>query len=357
MDRDNVQKLLDEFLNWCDLIKGQSPVTVRGKYHKLINLVRWLGDENKTLSLKTLKEYQSYLTHKRLARPGAEKVRVLSGIRTDFKSNILPFVSWLFEKGHIDSDWKKEIDLPPAHRKDPPILSDKQIDEIIELGTKPGPGDSIFSKSRKEEYRDALTFIARTGVRIGAIFNLKKEGVSVSTRQFKVLTKGHVKYLRFTEDLVPMMEKRCKGVGKVWDLKAVNQQYFNDYLHKGCKKAGLPEEISKQITVHTLRHCRASNMLAQGIQMYTIQKALGHESIKTTIDTYGHLDTFAAKVALDMNPQTQKALTLNQRKENIRALMEMCGLTRLDGTSVKFIDSKKGITVKFEWVKTDKCLI
>ena len=349
MDRDCVQKLLDEFLKWCDIYQGQSPVTLRGKYNKLINLVRWLGDEDKIFTLQTLKEYQDHLTYKRLARHGAEKVRVLSGIRTDFKSNILPFVSWLFEKGHIESDWKKEIDLPPAHKKDPPILGDEKIDEIIDLGTKPGAGDSGWSSARKAEYREALTFIARTGIRIGAIFNLKKEDVSVATRQFKVLTKGHVKHLRFTEDLVPMMEKRCSGVGKVWDLKAKNQQQLNHYLHKGCQMAGLPEEIARQITVHTLRHCRASNMLAQGIQMNTIQKALGHESIQTTIDVYGHLDNFSAKIALDMNPQTQKALTSNQRKENIRAMMEMSGLTRLVGTSVKFVDTKKGIIVKFEW--------
>jgi len=327
MDRDKVQKLLDEFLKWCDIYKGQRPVTIRGKYNKLINLVRWLGDEKKELTLQTLKEYQDYLTHKRLERQGAERVRVLGGIRTDFKSNILPFISWLFDKHHIESDWKKEIDLPPAHKKDPPILADDVIDNIILLPTEPGPYDSKWSSARKLEYREALMFIARTGCRIGAIFNLQQEDVAIATRQFKVLTKGHVKYLRFTEDLVPIMERRCKGTGNVFDLKAANQQQMNEYLHKGCKMVGLPEKIAKQITVHTLRHCRATNMLGQGIQMYTIQKSLGHESIKTTIDTYGHLDTFAAKAALDMNPQVQKALGLNQVRANIRAMMEMSGLT------------------------------
>lgn len=288
---------------------------------------------------------------RRLERPGAEKARVLNGVRSDFKSNILPFISWLYEKGHIDSDWKNTIDLPPVHKKNSPILSDEKIDEIIELGTKVGPGDSKWSRARKNEYGEALIFIARTGVRIGAIFNLRKEDVSVATRQFKVLTKGSIKHLNFTENLVPMMKKRCQGEGKVWDLKVQNQQQLNEYLHKGCKKAGLPEKTSSQFTVHTLRHCRASNMLAQGIQMYVIQKALGHTSIKTTIDTYGHLDTHAAKAALDMNPQTQKSLTINQRRSNIRALMEMAGLTKLAGTSVKFVETQNGISVKFEWEK------
>ena len=218
MYRDTVQKLLDEFLKWCDLIKCQSPVTVRGKYNKITNPVRWLDDENKKLTLENLIKYQDHMIFRRSERPGAERIRVLSGVRSDFKSNIFPFISWLFEKGHIDSDWKNSIDLPPVHKKDPPILSDEKIDEIIKLGTEFGPGDSKWSRARKSEYRDALTFIARTGVRIGAIFNLKKEDVSVSTRQFKVMTKGSIKHLNFTEDLVPMMKERCKGEGKVWDL-------------------------------------------------------------------------------------------------------------------------------------------
>ncbi|KZM68403.1 tyrosine-type recombinase/integrase [Nocardia terpenica] len=49
----------------------------------------------------------------------------------------------------------------------------------------------------------------------------------------------------------------------------------------------------KRPRIHDLRHTCASWMIAAGIPLPVIQAHLGHESIKTTVDTYGHLDRHA----------------------------------------------------------------
>lgn len=41
--------------------------------------------------------------------------------------------------------------------------------------------------------------------------------------------------------------------------------------------------------VHDLRHSHASALIAAGIPLPVIQRRLGHESIQTTVDVYGHL--------------------------------------------------------------------
>lgn len=41
--------------------------------------------------------------------------------------------------------------------------------------------------------------------------------------------------------------------------------------------------------IHDLRHTHASWLLAAGVPIYVVQARLGHESIQTTVDTYGHL--------------------------------------------------------------------
>lgn len=51
------------------------------------------------------------------------------------------------------------------------------------------------------------------------------------------------------------------------------------------KRAGLPDTVR----IHDLRHSHAAWMLAQGMSLYDLQHRLGHESIKTTADTYGGL--------------------------------------------------------------------
>ena len=51
-----------------------------------------------------------------------------------------------------------------------------------------------------------------------------------------------------------------------------------------ARKAGLPF-----IRVHDLRHSHASMLINMGFNIKEISDRLGHESIKTTLDTYGHL--------------------------------------------------------------------
>jgi integrase len=41
--------------------------------------------------------------------------------------------------------------------------------------------------------------------------------------------------------------------------------------------------------IHDLRHSHASWLLAHGTPIHVVQARLGHESIQTTVDTYGHL--------------------------------------------------------------------
>lgn len=48
--------------------------------------------------------------------------------------------------------------------------------------------------------------------------------------------------------------------------------------------------LTKSPRIHDLRHTCASWLLAAGRPIPAVQAQLGHESIQTTVDTYGHLD-------------------------------------------------------------------
>ncbi len=43
------------------------------------------------------------------------------------------------------------------------------------------------------------------------------------------------------------------------------------------------------IRFHDLRHTHASLLLAAGIPIHVVQARMGHTSIQTTVDVYGHL--------------------------------------------------------------------
>jgi integrase len=45
----------------------------------------------------------------------------------------------------------------------------------------------------------------------------------------------------------------------------------------------------KDIKLHDLRHFYASGLIAQGCDVVTVQRALGHATATTTLNTYSHL--------------------------------------------------------------------
>ena len=92
--------------------------------------------------------------------------------------------------------------------------------------------------------------------------------------------------------LVPILREQVQGKssdGLLFTGKQggrVQAQHFRERVWApALERSG----VGKRPRVHDLRHTHASWMIASGIDMLTLQHRLGHESLKTTGDTYGHL--------------------------------------------------------------------
>jgi integrase len=64
-------------------------------------------------------------------------------------------------------------------------------------------------------------------------------------------------------------------------------------FHPLVADAGLPEELR----FHDLRHSHATLLLSRGVTPKVVQERLGHESVKTTLDVYGHVLPIAQRDA------------------------------------------------------------
>jgi integrase/recombinase XerD len=73
-------------------------------------------------------------------------------------------------------------------------------------------------------------------------------------------------------------------------------------VRRACRQAVETASLEKAVTVHTLRHCFATHLLEQGVDIRVIQGLLGHRHIAST--------TRYARVALSTISQVQSPLEL-----------------------------------------------
>ncbi|KAF5055992.1 putative prophage phiRv2 integrase [anaerobic digester metagenome] len=97
-------------------------------------------------------------------------------------------------------------------------------------------------------------------------------------------TKGSVRTIRINESLA---EKLDDYISKLYDPTRIFE-VKTDTLYRAFKREtariGLPN-----IRLHDLRHSHASLLINLGTPVLAISKRLGHDSINTTLGTYGHL--------------------------------------------------------------------
>lgn len=96
-----------------------------------------------------------------------------------------------------------------------------------------------------------------------------------------------------------------------------------------CGCAGM---LSVGPRIHDMRHSHASWLLAAGVPIHVAQARLGHESIQTTVDTYGHLLPDAQLAAAEAAAAAFAELSPTAREAEIQR--ELAGLDLL----MQFLD-------------------
>jgi integrase len=74
--------------------------------------------------------------------------------------------------------------------------------------------------------------------------------------------------------------------------------------------------LTKRPRVHDLRHTNASWLIQAGVPLTVIQRHLGHESVQTTSDRYGHLDRKSQRVVADVVGKALKPKNARRRQKS-----------------------------------------
>ncbi len=154
-------------------------------------------------------------------------------------------------------------------------------------------------QSAKESYAYPLVMTAvHTGIRKSEILNLKWSDIDFTQRTVTIQAKAdwHTKnYRTRTVQLTPALyealkehERQCKELG-------IQNEYVFTYRGRRIKggisttlKAIVKGAGLDNVTLHTLRHTFASQLVMAGVSLRDVQELMGHRSFETTLQ-YAHL--------------------------------------------------------------------
>ncbi|MFL5739312.1 MAG: tyrosine-type recombinase/integrase [Flavisolibacter sp.] len=140
----------------------------------------------------------------------------------------------------------------------------------------------VRTECKNPVMKSAALFSILTGLRIsdiqklkwGEVHHSKTSGYYIQFRQEK--TDGE-EVLPISEQAFNLLGERDKSTDKVFAALKYSA-YENKHLHQWINDAG----ITKKITFHSFRHTFACLQLANGTDIYTVSKMLGHRELKTT---------------------------------------------------------------------------
>lgn len=216
--------------------------------------------------------------------------RIVSGVKS--------FFNFLVLTKKIETSPFRLISMPKSERPLPNVLSVEEVFamlESVDLSTQLG-----------HRNRAILELMYSSGLRVSEVCNIKIRDVLFDDALIKVTGKGD------KNRIIPVGEIALKQIklylqtdadhdGGVLFVSRQGGQITRAQIFNIVKKVASNANITKKISPHTLRHCFASHLLANGANLRIIQALLGHESISTT-EIYTHLEIKQLKEAVDLLP-------------------------------------------------------
>ncbi|MHB1687820.1 MAG: tyrosine-type recombinase/integrase [Ignavibacteriaceae bacterium] len=285
-----------------------------------------------------LKEAENFITHLQRKVPKGYRVYV----RT-LKAAFNKAVEW----GYIKENYFMKVKLPKKQQVNPAFINRKQLEEIsrqLAIGSRQTEVGNM--QGSKDVLNDVVVIGFYTGMRLNEIVNLKWKNVNLATRIITVgdedfTTKGrNQRYVPICDEAMEVLRRR-NGIKEYWNngggkkekangnpicradgrntpedgpaliipfskreslngyvfCKSNGTRFSGDYISKSFQFACRAAGVDKAIHFHSLRHSFASNLVQQGVSLYTIKELLGHSSITTT-EIYSHLNMDALRDAI-----------------------------------------------------------
>jgi site-specific recombinase XerD len=246
-------------------LRNLSPVTIEKYVHYVAKFAKFFGRSPERLTAEHVRQYQLHLLSKKVSWSTFNQS--LCALRFLYGTTL----------------GRKEIQRLPFGKKPKRIPVVLNRDEVVKL--------LQCIPSRKQ--RMVLTTMYATGMRVGEAVQL---GVAdIDSRRMTILVargKGN------KQRLVPLSQKLVTELRLFWKThqnptwlfpsRRPDQHLGIAVVERACRRARVRVGLKQRFNTHTLRHTFATELLEAGVDLFSIQKILGHKSVTTTA-TYTHV--------------------------------------------------------------------
>ncbi len=287
-----VVALVDNFCEAMRIEHNASVHTVRAYHVDLMDYARWAMRENVDPLTATHRQLRRYLGELDRAQYSRTTInRRLSALRS--------FYRWLNVTGATDVDPASVLQGPKQPKSLPHVIKPKDMVKLLSVY---GPRD-VSGRVREQSDVDKrnvalLEFLYACGARVSEASGLLASDVDFESGQVKVFGKGS------KERIIPLHELALDSMrsyaiaARPHLLEDRTSEYFfvstrgnqmtTDSIRKMFKEALRLAGLDETLSPHVMRHTFATDLLAGGADLRSVQEMLGHASLSTT-QIYTHL--------------------------------------------------------------------
>jgi len=298
-----IDKLIQDFLDYCEIEKNKSRLTIRNYHHYLARSSAFCASNSITepgqIVLDTIRSYRLYLNRLIDERSGRNLKLVTQNYHVIAVRAFLKYLA----KRDMDTLSPEKIELAKNPSREVDVMNNDEVERIKEAT------DQEENEVTRLRDKAILELLFSSGVRISELVQLKIKQMNFERGEFTVRGKGDKLRLVFMSDdaknaLQNYLKKRTDnnpalfvshskignsvskqissiGGGDVPGLTARSVQRL-------VKKYAMLAGITHKVTPHTFRHSFATDLLQNGADIRSVQTLLGHASITTT-QIYTHV--------------------------------------------------------------------
>ncbi len=288
-------ELKREFLEYLEIEKGRSILTVRNYDHYLTRFIEFIkNDDPGKVTEASVREFRLWLNRQPGTKVGRNMETLKPKTRNYYLIALRAFLKYMRKRG-VESLNPERIELAKVPERALDLISSQELTRLIEA-----PDLASLSGLRDKAI---LELLFSTGLRVSELCALSQEDVDLSRDEFSVRGKGDKVRVVFLSDTARNAIKAYLKERKDFD-DAMFIQYGKNAKHNDEKNIDLrltPRSvqriikryatiagITRKVTPHKLRHCFATDLLHNGADLRSVQALLGHANIATT-QIYTHV--------------------------------------------------------------------